>query len=518
MQGHPSLAPNGEANLEIAKKLRPVSAVGVGLSLVILLTARYEWGLARGFGGWQHLVAELIGISVAFSVFHVGWHADTTGQTLRGLAFSVTFLAFGILSLGHLLSMPDMPAFITANSFNKAVLFSYTSYLLITISLLGASLLPIRRVEHQTRRRYLGASLTIAFLLTYLILAYEQNLPRLFIGEDPVWATRRAFRVAITCLSLLVFARWMTIYGGMHKPSYRWMIVAMGIWAFGRVVFLFLGRDLGALSLCGHIHKVICALYIYWNVSVAALKRPYRSLDRARDRLCRNRRFCALGRLVGRLAHELKNPLAAIRASAQLSGILDDRAEREKVTQRIETEVDRLSELITLTLEVGWDRPEVWELVHIEEMILEVCMLWSPELTRLGITGKRIVDDGLPPIQGNRKLLQRALTNLVINAIEAMPEGGELCISAYPEASGSSIRLEVLDTGLGIPDEIKDRLFQGFATSKPHGTGLGLMITYQIIAEIHQGRIWFDTTLGKGTKFSLSLPTTQTSGSIIGLT
>ena len=85
----------------------------------------------------------------------------------------------------------------------------------------------------------------------------------------------------------------------------------------------------------------------------------------------------------------------------------------------------------------------------------------------------------------------------------------KLCIKAYPEASGSSIRLEVLDTGLGIPDGIKDRLFQGFATSKPHGTGLGLMITHQIITEIHRGRIWFDTTLGEGTKFSLSLPMTQ---------
>ena len=509
MQGHPSLVPKGEANLEMGKQLWLVFGAGLGFFVAILWTVRYDWGVASGYGGWQHLVAELIGVGVVFSVFHVGWHTDITRQTLRGLAFSVTFLAVGILSLGHVLSMPDMPAFITANSLNKAVLFSYTSYLLVTISLLGASFLPVRRIEHQTRRRYLGASLTIAFLLTYLILSYEPNLPRIFIGEDPVWATRRAVRIVITCLSLLVFARWVTIYGGIQKPGYRWMIIAMGIWAFGQVVFLFLSRHLVAYSLFGHIYKVICAVYIYRSVSVAALKRPYRSLDRARDRLCRNRRFCALGRMVGRLAHELKNPLAAIRASAQLSGILDDRAEREKVTQRIENEVDRLSELITLTLEVGWDRPEVWELVHIEEMILEVCMLWLPELTRLGITGKRVIDDGLPPIQGNRKLLQRALTNLVLNAIEAMPEGGELCIKAYPEASGSSIRLEVLDTGLGIPDGIKDRLFQGFATSKPHGTGLGLMITHQIITEIHRGRIWFDTTLGEGTKFSLSLPMTQ---------
>lgn len=510
MQGHLSLAPKGEANLEVAKERWPVFAVGLGLFLAIVLPVRYEWGLARGFGGWQHLVAELICVTVAFSVFHVGWHAAVTRQTLRGLAFSVTFLAFSILSVCHFLSMPDMPVFVTANSLNKAVLFSYTSYLLVNASLLGVSFLPIRRIEHQTRRHYLRASLTIVFLLTYLILAYEQQLPKIFIGEDPVWATHRAFRIVNMCLSLLVFTRWIIIYGRIQRPGYRRMIMAKGIFAFGQVVFLFISQHLVTYSWLGHIYKVICAAYIYRSVSVAALKRPYRSLDRARDRLCRNRRFCALGKLVGRLAHELKNPLAAIRASAQLSAILDDRTEREKVTQRIETEVDRLSELITLTLDVGWDRPEVWEIVYIEEIIQEVCLLWSPEFTRLGITGRRVIDDGLPPIQGNRKLLQRALTNLVLNALEAMPNGGELYIKAYLETSGSSIRLEVLDTGSGIPDEIKDRLFHDFVTSKPHGTGLGLMITHQIITEIHRGRIWFDTTIGKGTRFYLSLPMNQT--------
>ncbi len=246
--------------------------------------------------------------------------------------------------------------------------------------------------------------------------------------------------------------------------------------------------------------------YIYQGVAIPFGKRPYCSLDRAQEQLRRTRGLRTLGRLVGHLAHELKNPLAVIRASAQLLAILDDRAERQRVTQSIEAEVDRLSELISITLEVGWDRPEMWEPVNVAEMVDELISLWDAKLERFGIGSKVYLEPTIPLIQGDAKLLHRALANLIANAVDAMPNGGELSIGLFHEKDLHRVRIEVSDTGSGIPEEIRGRIFREMVTTKPKGTGLGLMITHQIICALHRGEIWFETIPGQGTTFIIRLP------------
>jgi signal transduction histidine kinase len=107
----------------------------------------------------------------------------------------------------------------------------------------------------------------------------------------------------------------------------------------------------------------------------------------------------------------------------------------------------------------------------------------------------------LPPIRGDAAKLKQAFLNLFKNAVEAMPYGGTLSVKGY--ASGGSICIDISDTGIGIPDDLK--VFDLFSSTKPHGTGLGLFIVQQIILA-HDGVVSYASTVGKGTTFHLTLP------------
>lgn len=497
---------NGRLDSPVCQPYLPLVVVTSGLLFVVLWGEEYGWGWSGTYSCWQHSVLEYLNVSVALSVFRIGWHAGTRRQTLRGLAFSTTFVAVGLLNFFHLLSMPEMPSFATSNTLGKAMLFASTSNLCAAAGLLRASLLPWRRVNDLIRWTYLGGTLLVTLLLTLTILFWKEIRWEIVIGGQTIVAAGLVMGLAAIGLSSIVFGRTAASYVKRNNGNDSVILNGMGIWILSQVAFLLSRTPCDIYGLVGHIYKVIAYGYTYWRICVPAVRRPHRSLDDARTKLKGTRRLRALARIVRRLAHELKNPLAAISASAQLSAILDDRIERERVTHRIKAEVDRLNELINLTLEIGWDRAADWDWVHIEELIREICQLWSAEFDRLEIDSRIYVEEGIPAIQGNRKLLQRALTNLVLNAVEAMPEGGELCLAAYEEVEGSSVRIEVTDTGPGIPGELRDQLFQEFVTTKPRGTGLGLMIVHQIITEIHRGQIWFETISGEGTRFLMRLP------------
>jgi len=111
----------------------------------------------------------------------------------------------------------------------------------------------------------------------------------------------------------------------------------------------------------------------------------------------------------------------------------------------------------------------------------------------------------LPPIQADAGLIAQACTNLVTNAIQAMPTGGTLTLSTRRAAHGG-VELRVTDQGVGIPPEDLDRIFRLYYTTKPDGSGIGLALVYRIV-QMHDGRIDVDSTPGKGTTFVITLPT-----------
>jgi signal transduction histidine kinase len=260
-----------------------------------------------------------------------------------------------------------------------------------------------------------------------------------------------------------------------------------------------------------------------WDVQVAddapgevgALARAFRTmtgqLAEQRDRLVQAERVAAWRELARRLAHELKNPLFPLRIT------VDNLRQARKLTTAEFDEVfdESMGTLTTglsnLNTVIGrfsdFARMPVPQLADVSpnEIAQRAVKLFHAQLA----TGERPpirvtmdLDPSLTRIEADGEQLGRALTNLLVNAIDAMPQGGDLTVRT--RRGNGSVRFEVSDTGQGLTDEERQRLFTPYYTTKQHGTGLGLAIVQSVVAD-HHGRIWVDSEPGRGTTFHIEL-------------
>src|SRR5262245_17489687 len=208
----------------------------------------------------------------------------------------------------------------------------------------------------------------------------------------------------------------------------------------------------------------------------------------ARESLARAERVAALGQAAANVAHQAGTPLNLVSGYVQM--IRDDPQTDERVRARLQT-VDAQIQHVTRVLRTMLDyarQPSGFETVSLSDIIERVGDIAEPRLSRAGIRPKIAIAPGLPPIRADVTQLEMALLNLVTNALDAMPNGGSLAVSA--SAAGDGIRLEITDTGPGIPAQILDRLFEPWVTTKPtgQGTGLGLAIVREVV-RAHGGTI-----------------------------
>jgi signal transduction histidine kinase len=143
--------------------------------------------------------------------------------------------------------------------------------------------------------------------------------------------------------------------------------------------------------------------------------------------------------------------------------------------------------------------------VALNEVIEDVYRLLTTHLRHKNISFEFHPDPNLPPVPGLADHLKQVILNLFINAVEAMPEGGNLCVDTAPLPVNNEVVLTIRDNGTGIEPELLDRIFDPFVTSKPTGTGLGLTITHEIVEE-HRGRIEAENIPTGGAKFTIWLP------------
>jgi len=210
------------------------------------------------------------------------------------------------------------------------------------------------------------------------------------------------------------------------------------------------------------------------------------------------------------VAHEIKNPLTPIKLSAQqlLSAM---EAGPEALESQIEAAVGNIiknaERLDTLAREFSrfgrLPKPQM-EPLEINSVLNEALDSFRGEADEAGVNISKEFAGGLPRISGDRESLLRMAGNLISNAIDAMPRGGELTVSTCLNDDGM-IAVTFSDTGAGIDDEMRDRLFLPYVTSKPGGTGLGLVVVKEIIAS-HDGSIAIDSEQGRGTTVSVVLP------------
>jgi two-component system, NtrC family, nitrogen regulation sensor histidine kinase NtrY len=236
-----------------------------------------------------------------------------------------------------------------------------------------------------------------------------------------------------------------------------------------------------------------------------------RDLIDHRDRLVQAERVAAWRELARRLAHELKNPLFPLQLTVEnLIRTRELAADQFDEVFR-ESTATLLQELATMKAIIGrfsdfskMPSPQLRPL-QMNEIAAQVAKLVEPQLARPegNISAKLDLAPDLPLIAADRELLYRAVQNLALNAIDAMPRGGTLTLRT--RADGHVVRLDVADTGEGLTPEERERLFTPYYTTKEHGTGLGLAIVQSIVSD-HHGKVWVDSDPGRGATFHIELP------------
>ena len=222
------------------------------------------------------------------------------------------------------------------------------------------------------------------------------------------------------------------------------------------------------------------------------------------EQLRRADRLSAIGQLAASLAHEIRNPLASIRGAMT---VLDNPQTAEDLRLEfrgiINKECLRLERLLTNLLDFARPRPPEYRAVDIGREFDITIELVGHAAGRSGIRFRKEIAPDMPVFDGDPEQLRQVILNLALNAIQAMPDGGEIVLAAWREDSKAII--QVRDQGTGIAQDDLNKVFDPFFTTKANGTGLGLSVTHQIIAQ-HQGSLKVDRNPDRGMTFSVSIP------------
>jgi two-component system NtrC family sensor kinase len=231
-----------------------------------------------------------------------------------------------------------------------------------------------------------------------------------------------------------------------------------------------------------------------------------RELRETQDALVTSEKLASLGKMAAGVAHEINNPLTSILINAHL--LLErnptDAAARENLTM-IADETTRCAQIVRGLLEFSRMTPSQTAPASFNEIIERTIQLLEKQALVRNIVIVKTLDPGLPPLELDKNKIQQVFSNLIINAIEAMPEGGRLTVTSRPSADGLGVEAEFADTGVGIRKENLSKLFDPFFTTKTFGTGLGLAVSYGIIRR-RGGTIDVRSDVGRGSVFTVKLP------------
>jgi len=224
------------------------------------------------------------------------------------------------------------------------------------------------------------------------------------------------------------------------------------------------------------------------------------------EQLIHTEKLAALGRLAASLAHEINNPLQAIRSSISLLAKRPlDEVKRERFLTVADQEVERLIQLVQRTIDFYRPSKERWEDTDVNALLEDTLALSSKQLQHSGIKITKELPARLPLVEALPNYLKQVFINVVLNAVEAMPHGGELTVRTGLDSENDELAIAFRDTGVGIPSSDLPYVFEPFYTTKERGTGLGLAISYSIV-ERHGGRMEVQSKEGKGTTFTVRLP------------
>jgi signal transduction histidine kinase len=246
------------------------------------------------------------------------------------------------------------------------------------------------------------------------------------------------------------------------------------------------------------------------QIGALLIMRDAESVRRIGDEIEMSRRLSASGRVTGGVAHEVKNPINAIVLHLQL--LQNKLAQLDPDTRRhmdiIGSEIHRLDRVVQTLVDFMRARELHLVEVDLRRLLEEVALLAAPDAEQHSVTIQRDIDGEPLPIKADLDFIKQALLNVVLNGIQAMPHGGQLTLSARRDDNAAVA--EVRDQGAGIPQDVQDKIFELYFTTKKDGNGIGLAQTYQIL-QWHYGSVEFESTETQGTTFRFRLPLASSS-------
>ncbi len=236
-------------------------------------------------------------------------------------------------------------------------------------------------------------------------------------------------------------------------------------------------------------------------------------------RILHQDKMMSLGRLAASVVHEINNPLSGILNYLRLMTRILNRGplnpkyqvKFERYLELVESETDRCSQIIANLLTFSRKSTPSYELIDFTDLLERTLVLSQHKLELSNITVSHSADPALPPVRGDFNQLQQCIINLIFNAIDAMPQGGTLDLSARANSGGHGVVIVVKDSGVGITRADQGHIFEPFFTTKGEGYGVGLgLSTVFGILESHSGTIEIESAPGHGATFFLKLPSTAT--------
>lgn len=230
------------------------------------------------------------------------------------------------------------------------------------------------------------------------------------------------------------------------------------------------------------------------------------SLENINTQLQVSERLAAVGRITAGVAHEVKNPLNSMRLwleNLKESLPADTEVEARQAVGVLDAEIDRLDAVVKRFLDFSRPMDVRLEATQLADLLREVLEVAAPQLNQAKVQVATLLPIDVPEVFVDRALLKQAVLNLVLNAVDAMPGGGQLQLTL--SRRGEMAEITVGDTGKGIPTEHRQKVFQLFFTTRPGGSGIGLASTFRIV-QLHNGSIDFTSEVGRGTTFRIELP------------
>ena len=342
----------------------------------------------------------------------------------------------------------------------------------------------------------LAVDLMLIFALLYLTGGGDSPFVNLFFP--------------LVAVNAYYFGRWMglglTALAGVLYWTAAWIVLPPAAWTAVVILMGLVGLPAFALGHVADRERRAREEVERLNAEVTG---TLRRLQAAQDDLLIAERMATVGRLSLKVAHEVRNPIAAIELNAEiLQDIVRGHTgkEREEAVALVSAIRDQVTALDGLTEEylafARFPKPH-FEEESINHLLGELADFVRPLATRQGLTLGLELDPGIPLMEIDRTLLRQAIHNLVKNGMEALSHGGALTIAS--RLAGEHVEIAVSDSGPGIPQEVGERLFEPFFTTKPQGTGLGLSIARQITDE-HGGELSWSSRPGAGTTFLIRMP------------